>query len=382
MDGLLPGLAALHVVAQERHVGRAARRLGTSQPSLSQLLSRLEQRVGRRLVERQRGTVELTHLGRDVDPQLAVLLSTHERLFSTGGRIRRGHPDDRHLRAVVAVDEHASVTRAAVALGLSSSATSERVAAVERQLARPLFERRHGMRPRRDAEDLVRRIRAMVSRYDDVVATLVGRGPRLSIGFLTATDPPIAQRVVDAYRAGGAEVRLVRVFSDERTRLLRAGEVDAAFVRVPPDVHADLTGTQLDVDELVAALPATAPVGERRVGLAEVNALGLHWYVDGQNDWFEDRLAHEVARAGARLRIVGRSSGPFPNLTEVARGNGATLVSRSLSSRLRLDGVRYHELRESLPFVVLSLVHRRGDEARPELAALLDAARRTALRDA
>lgn len=375
MDGLLPSLAALHVVAAEQHIGRAAGRLGVRQPSLSAMLDRLEARVGQPLVERRRGAVRLTPLGQDVHPKLTSLLTGYAALFGSGVRIRRGEPDDRHLAAVVAVADLASVAAAAARLGVSPSATSERVAVVERQLGRALFERRHGMRPLPRREDELRAVRALHAGYADAVTHLVDRRHLLAIGFLTASDPPVAEQVVETYRSTAARVRLVRVFSDERLRLLRDGLVDAAFVRVPPELYPDLTGVQVDVDELVAALPEDADLDDGPVALADVNARGLHWYAEGQNDWFEERLADAVARAGAELYIVGRSVGPFPNLTEVARGNGATLISRSLSKRLTLDGVGYRELAESLPLVVLSLVHRRGDDARPEVATLLRIAR-------
>ncbi|MEL6478264.1 MAG: LysR family transcriptional regulator [Pseudomonadota bacterium] len=62
MPDLLDHAAAL-ALAEERHFGRAARRLGISQPALTARLRRLETAVGARLFDRDRSGVRMTAAG-------------------------------------------------------------------------------------------------------------------------------------------------------------------------------------------------------------------------------------------------------------------------------------------------------------------------------
>jgi DNA-binding transcriptional LysR family regulator len=59
-------LRALATLAEELNFTRAARRLGVAQPALSARISRMERRLGRKLVERSTRSVRLTDAGHEL----------------------------------------------------------------------------------------------------------------------------------------------------------------------------------------------------------------------------------------------------------------------------------------------------------------------------
>jgi DNA-binding transcriptional LysR family regulator len=64
--GLVDGLITLAAVADTRSFGRAAERLGKTQPAVSRIIARLEDRIGARLVSRTSRHVEVTEAGHEL----------------------------------------------------------------------------------------------------------------------------------------------------------------------------------------------------------------------------------------------------------------------------------------------------------------------------
>ncbi|HRC07613.1 MAG TPA: LysR substrate-binding domain-containing protein [Miltoncostaeales bacterium] len=90
-------LTAFVALAEERHFGRAAQRLGVSQPSLSEQIARLEDALGVQLLERGMRPIGLSAAGEDL---LAGIAHPMRTITETVDRLRVGDPD-RVLRLAV-----------------------------------------------------------------------------------------------------------------------------------------------------------------------------------------------------------------------------------------------------------------------------------------
>ncbi|MEV5981103.1 LysR family transcriptional regulator [Streptomyces sp. NPDC052114] len=99
---LILHLRCFVAVAEESHFGRAAARLGTAQPPLSQRIKRLERELGVRLFERNSRQVTITKGGTLLLAEARELLARAEALMATSHRIRDG--DAGLLRAALPPD--------------------------------------------------------------------------------------------------------------------------------------------------------------------------------------------------------------------------------------------------------------------------------------
>jgi DNA-binding transcriptional LysR family regulator len=118
---LLRHLDFFVTVAEERHFGRAANRLGIAQPPLSQGVRRLESSLGVVLFDRGPRGVALTTAGRDLLPRARSLLDD-----ATGlRRLAQQHAVTGHTVQVGAVFELGAraTARVASAIGLATGAT-------------------------------------------------------------------------------------------------------------------------------------------------------------------------------------------------------------------------------------------------------------------
>lgn len=84
------------VLVEEKHFGRAADRLGISQPSLSQAINRLERSVGFTLINRTSRSMELTPAGAAFAHDVELLRDAQSSAIMRGKRIAAG--DEGQLR--------------------------------------------------------------------------------------------------------------------------------------------------------------------------------------------------------------------------------------------------------------------------------------------
>ena len=151
----------------------------------------------------------------------------------------------RHLTALVAVADAGTISRAAEHLGYTQSAVSQQIAALERAVGAPVFDRPGGPRPLRLTEVgealLVhaRSVLAMLREAEaDVRAVATGGRGRLRVGSVQSAGTRILPGVLRRFHdeRPGVEV-LLRESGDplELLALVEQGDLDVTFCELPVD---------------------------------------------------------------------------------------------------------------------------------------------------
>lgn len=145
----------------------------------------------------------------------------------------------RHLAALVAVADEGSFARAAGVLGFTQSAVSQQIAALEKAVGLPVFDRPKGPRPAEltpAGRLLLDHARAMLLRIDAAGTELdqLRRGitGRLVIGTFQSVSAEILPGVVGRMRAEVPEVEIGLFETDDQTALIDrilSDDLDLAF---------------------------------------------------------------------------------------------------------------------------------------------------------
>lgn len=246
--------------------------------------------------------------------------------------------DVRQLRYLVAVAEHGSVSRAALALHLSQSSLSEALRRLETELGVALLERSsRGVAPTAAGAALLPEARTAIAAFDAALETArtAGRGHTgtLRVGFEAAGAGPVSTRSRARFLARFPDVRV------EPRRYDWGGEVaalhddgcDVAFVWLP----ADLTGLE---HVLVASEPRLACVA-RTHRLAGREALSILDLADDPIMWTRRAPRYWVDWWAVNPRPDGREPtwGPVNDnveemLEQVADGAAYCIVPASLTA--------------------------------------------------
>src|SRR6478736_1040986 len=226
--------------------------------------------------------------------------------------------DVRRLRVLSEVASRRSFSAAADALGLTQSAVSQHVAALEREVGLPLVER--GMRPVELTEAgfaLTRHASGIFARLDGAEQELGElarrRSGRLRFGSFPTALATLAPGAFARFKQDHPGVTLT-VVDDHLQRLLPrldAGELDLALIYdhpALPDVAArDLERTPLLDDEFRAVLPAGHRLARRKRALELADLASEPWIGGGPTSaWFRI-VDHACAAAGFSPAVGFRS---------------------------------------------------------------------------
>jgi molybdate transport repressor ModE-like protein len=283
------------------------------------------------------------------------------------------------LRVLQAVSRTGSVSGAADTLHVTTSAVSQQIARLEREIGQTLVERQgRGIRLTEAGSVLAEHAGRLLDEVERVEADLAGRSGAV-VGKLTVAAFATAARgllpeAMRALRAGYPKlsVRLAELEPTEAIPGLCRGDVDVAIVQdwadAPLELPPGLARRPLLDDLLDVALPAGHPLASRpTLRLAELADADWITWTSGQicHDWLRKSLHGNGIRSDAAHTASEHST----QLALVAAGMGVAIIPR-LGREPVPDTVRVLEVRPRLSRQVYAL-WRASAARRPAIAAVV-----------
>jgi DNA-binding transcriptional LysR family regulator len=293
--------------------------------------------------------------------------------------------DLERLRVLHAVHTAGSVVGAARALHVTTSAVSQQMARLEREVGQRLTERLgRGIRLTEAGELLAREAGDLLAHAEQVEARLARhRGAvagTLSIAaFATAARGLLPSALRDLRsRYPDMSVSLSEEEPHEAIPALSRGDLDIAVVQEWPDAALAIPGSLARRDLLEDSLDVALPAGHSLAGQASVAINELA--DDGWISWSTGQICHDwlmrTLRAhGAQPRILHTASEHSTQLALVAAGLGAAVIPR-LGREPAPASVRFVPIDPS-PVRRIYALWRASTAPRPAISATLDALQRT-----
>jgi DNA-binding transcriptional LysR family regulator len=281
----------------------------------------------------------------------------------------------RDLRALVAVADEHSVTRAAERLFVAQPALSKQLRALERQVGVALLERLpRGVALTEAGRALVGPAREAVEAWDRGVAAVraVAVTRQVVVGMQTAVGRGLQRRSLARFRelAPGVVPSLRLVGWHDPTAGLADGSSDVAFVWLPVPLD-DVDVLPIATEQRWVAVPADHPLaGRDRLDFADLLDEPFVALPDAAGPLRDFWLA--VDERGGRTPIVGAVAETADAVFEaVASGLGVVLLAAGNAPLYARPGVVSRPV-EGLRPSVLALAWRRSDR-RPVVASFVRA---------
>jgi DNA-binding transcriptional LysR family regulator len=279
------------------------------------------------------------------------------------------------LHAFVVLANELHFRKASERLFLSQPALSKKIQRLEEKLRGALFVRSRrrvaltdagkSFLPKaakllQDAEDALRETQAAVE----------GRAGTLRIGFGIASLPEILPRSILRFRKlyPDVELQMREMPSPSQVSSLIESNLDAGILRMPV-TNRKLISVPLFSEYLVLATPADLPYRAKE-GIKGFRNSGFIFVSPSFSKTFHDRVLSLCLRAGFTPRVVQEANEILTILHLVRARVGVSLVPRS-ALRLKVPGVRFHELGWKEPLWRIGIAWNRDSEKLPLISRLV-----------
>jgi DNA-binding transcriptional LysR family regulator len=290
----------------------------------------------------------------------------------------KGNVELRHLTTFLAIADERAFGKAAERLGYTQSAVSQQIAALERAVGAPVFNRPGGPRPVELTEAgrvLVGHAEAIVGRLSEADAALdefrAGTRGTLRVGSFQSVSVQLLPLLVQTLAVELPDLEIELVENDDGQQLLsmlERRELDATFLVSRVFEHGFNQRTLFDDPFVAIAAPDTFPTGPVAVrDLAGRPLIGQH-----ENDMCQRTIEAGVRAAGIEPKYVFRSADNAAVQAMARAGRGVALMPRLAVDELD-QRVAIHEMIDVPPREVI-LIWRDTPDVPPAVDHFVDLA--------
>jgi len=286
------------------------------------------------------------------------------------------------LRTLITVRETGSMTAAAVALGYTTGAVSQQMAALQRSVRIELVTQVGRRVQLTDAGHLLADhatgLLSLARQTEQALASLPGRPQaRVLIGVFGTAAAALLPRALVRVRKQypGVRLRSVEVDVDDASSAVAAGRVDLAFgvdyPQSPIPRAADVAQLVLGTERFTIAVPAGSPVREGPSALRDF--ADEAWILPPAHTSYGRAIRMACRRSDFEPRVDHTVTDTASTLSLVAAGLGVAPVT-DLMLTLRCEGLNTVPLTDRLERTLV-LAHRREPAPQPGVRAVIDAIR-------
>ena len=288
--------------------------------------------------------------------------------------------DPRRLRTLADIAALGSIAAAAERAGVSPSAASQQISALERELGVDLLERLpRSVRLTPAGAELVRVSTTVLDGLDDALAA-VRRIAGLEAGkvrlgtFASAVDAVVAPAAATFLRRyAGVDLHITEVEPEYAVPAVRASDLDIAITHrysfAPDYATTGLVRRALMTEELLVVVPTTHRLAQR-TSVAVRDTVDEAWIAPTPQEGFQAVIEHLARRGRFTPQVQHRCDNLEMMRSLVAAGLGIAVLPASAASAR--PGVQYLSLEGPAVTRIVDLVQRRGDP-NPAVAALTKA---------
>jgi len=211
----------------------------------------------------------------------------------------------RHLRLMIAIDEHRNMHRAAAALGMTQPAATRLLKDLERLLGLVLFERSsRGISPNAYGDSLIRHARSMLATLeharDELNALAEGASGKIVVGVLQVAAAVLVPRAIAAFKKLHPR-HTILIREDTSANLVQAllrGEIDLLVGRASGDVPAEGLQFEPFYDEPMRVVARSGHPLARRGRMALEALSKASWIVPPPEAFYRRRFDAAFRQAG------------------------------------------------------------------------------------